>query len=292
MRIFRLRSLLLAALCCLCAPVATAKEACDVSKLSVRAESAADYFPFEDRGQTLRISLEGAGEAPCRLKLKLVSNDGVLRSGADALAVELRTREGRRLLPNSGEGAVITLSPGGLSSVAGELVATFPARQLVPAGLYQGEFDFQISREGGADQFFPFILMAQVAAQADIRLASSAAGARGGGGIDFGALVAGAQETALVSIRSNSAYVVEAESLNRGYLISESGAGQGGRIPYTAWFNQHVLPLQHRVSIPQQFGPTGQKGKLDLLRFQVGEIAGAPSGVYRDSLRLTVILLE
>lgn len=291
MRYLIIRSLLLAALCYAAALPARAKEACDVSQLSVRAESAADYFPFEDRAQTLRISLEGAGEAPCRLKLKLVSNEGVLRNGADTLAVELRTREGRRLLPNSGEGAVITLSPGGLSSVAGELLAMFPARQPVPAGLYQGEFDFQVIREGGADQFFPFLLTAQVAAQADIRLAGTVGGA-GGGGVDFGTLERGAEETTLVSIRSNAAYVVEAESANRGYLISDEGSGPGGRIPYSAWFNQHLLSLQHRAAVPQQFDPTGQQGKLDLLRFQIGETSGAPSGHYRDSLRLTVILLE
>jgi hypothetical protein len=265
---------------------------CEAGSVTVRTDGPANYMPFSEHAETLSISIEGTGQAACRMSLQLSSGtDGVLTDGGDSLKVEIRTRQGRRLEAGRENTVDVILLPAKANGVSADLIGVIEPRQPVPAGLYEGAFELAVAGDSGSEQRIPFSLAASVVSQADIRLA----GTRGGShrqGVNFGTLEQGEEETALVSVRSNGAYAIELESQNDWHLKKDGADTQNAMIAYDTWFNGFAMPRQSVVRVPEQFQPTGRSDKLSRIRFRIGTIEGKAAGDYHDQVRLTVILLE
>lgn len=276
----------------LSAQPASTTPACDPGTVTARADRTASYLPFHAHAETMNVRLEGSSRSACRIALRLSSpTDGVLQKNGEILQAEIRTREGRVLVPDTGDPFQITLLPAGAAGVSADLIASIPPRQSVSPGLYQAAFELEwVSGEGGA-QRAGFSLAVQVAAQADVRLAGNVGG-HNGQGVDFGRLESGREETVFVSVRSNGAYAIELQSRNGWFLELAGASAPDARIGYSTWFNDYLVPPQTAVSIPERYEPTGQTGQLSRLRFRIGDVRGKPAGLYQDTVSLTVILLE
>lgn len=287
-----LRLLAVASAACLIVLESEATPSCDLGSVGVRSDRTADYLPFSNQPETLVLTIEGAGKNACRIDLRLSSaTDGTLIKDNHELEVSIRTRQGRRLIPNEKSLVSLTLLPSNATGVSAELIAHLPPRQLVAPGLYEGAFELEVLREGDNRSNIPFNLSALVASQADIRLAGR--GGRGAQqGIDFGTLETGREESALVSVRSNGAYAVEVESENNWHLELETPASENAKIAYSSWFNEFPVSAQSVARVPEIYRPSGRDENLSRLRFRIGETEGKPAGRYTDTVRLTVVLLE
>ncbi len=265
---------------------------CDPGVLTVRPDRTASYMPFSEQVETINIRIDGSGKSACQVSLRLSSTtDGGLLKDRDRLEIEIRTRQGRRLDSSGGDQVTVTLLPATANGVSADMIAVLPPRQTVASGLYEGAFELELVSPESSHQRAFFRLAALVASQADIRLAGKSAGL-GRQGVDFGVLERGQEETAFVSVRSNGAYSVELESENGWFLKPARSDSSDGQIAYSIWFNDYSVPRQSVARVPQRYEPTDQKGRLNRLRFRIGDTAGKPAGQYQDTVRLTVILLE
>ncbi len=265
---------------------------CDPGALTVRADRIANYTPFGEQAETINIRIDGTAESACRVTFRLSSGTGGdLLHRENHLEVVIRTRQGRRLDPGGDDQAVVTLLPANANGVSADLIAVLPPRQAVAPGLYEGAFELEVVSDDHGNQRAQFSLAALVPSQADIRLAGKNGGP-GGRGVDFGVLESGLEETAFVSVRSNGSYTVELESRNGWFLERDGSDTFNAKIAYSTWFNDFSVPSQSVARVPEIYEPTGQKGKLNRLRFRIGDTTGKPAGVYQDTVRLTVILLE
>lgn len=272
------------------APQARAAPACDPGTLTARTDQAVNYMPFSERAETITIRIDGSADAACQIVLRLSSRSGgVLQDNQNSLDVDIRTRQGRILRSDGADHFPVTLLPVTANGVSADLVAVIPPRQSVPPGLYEGDFEVEVVSGEGVDQAASFSLAAKVASQADIRLSGKSAGGRG---VDFGTLETGREETTFVSVRSNSAYAVELESRN-GWFLELAGPGKTvEKIAYAAWFNGFPVPRQAVARLSERYEPSFGEDRLNQLRFRIGDVAGKPAGLYEDTVRLTVILLE
>lgn len=284
--------LLITGLTLVTAPQARAAPACDPGTLTARVDQAVSYMPFSERAEMITIRIDGSADAACQIVLRLSSRSGgVLQNNQNSLGLDIRTRQGRILRSDGGDHFPVTLLPVTANGVSADLVAVIPPRQSVPPGLYEGDFEVEVVSGEGVDQTASFSLAAKVASQADIRL-SGKSGGGGGRGVDFGTLATGREETTFVSVRSNSAYAVELESRN-GWFLELAGPGKTGeRIAYATWFNGFPVPRQAVARLPERYEPSIEEDRLNQLRFRIGDVAGKPAGLYEDTVRLTVILLE
>ena len=274
------------------APQARAEPACDPGKLTARADRTINYMPFSERAETITIRIDGSADAACRIVLRLSSGSGgVLLENENRLDMDIRTRQGRLLRSDGSDHFPVTLLPVTANGVSADLVAVIPPRQSVPPGLYEGAFEVEVVSGEGVDQTASFSLAARVASQADIRLAAKNGGT-GGRGVDFGALESGREGTTFVSVRSNSAYAVELESRNGWFLVLAGPGKPDERIAYATWFNGFPVPRQAVARLPERYEPSSHDGRLNQLQFRIGDVAGKPAGLYEDTVRLTVILLE
>ncbi|MFN4025431.1 MAG: hypothetical protein ACK4MQ_11405 [Hyphomonas sp.] len=287
-----MRLVALAGFAMLTALQASATPPCSPIALTVRADRIATYMPFNDQAEILNIRVDGSAKSACRATLRFSSGTGgglLLR--ASRLDILFRTPQGRRLDPRSEDQFSITLLPATANSVSADLIAVLPPRQSVAAGLYEGAFELEVVSPESGDQRAAFSIGALVASQADIRLAGQSSGSSGQG-VDFGVLEKGREETAFVSVRSSGAYTVELESMNHWFLERAGWEAPDAKIAYSIWFNDYSVPRHSVARVPQIYEPTGQKGKLGRLRFRVGDTAGKPAGLYQDTVRITVVLLE
>lgn len=284
--------LLIAVLFMAAALPARASPGCDPASLTARADRTVNYMPFSERAETITIRIDGSADSACRIVLRLSSVSGdVLLNNGQRLGMELRTWQGHLLTSDSGEGFAITLLPAAANGVSADLVAIIPPRQAVPPGLYEGVFELEPASGDGGGRTVRFNLTARVAPQADIRLAGKR-GSANGRGVDFGLLETGREETAFVSVRSNSAYAVELESRNGWFLKLSGSDNPNDRIAYSTWFNGFPVPRQALARLPRRYEPGGLENHLNPLRFRVGDVGGKPAGLYEDTVRLTVVLLE
>lgn len=285
-------SLLITGLTLVSAPQASAAPACDPGTLSARADRTVSYMPLSERAETITIRIDGSADAACQIVLRLSSGSGgVLLENENSLDLDIRTRQGRLLKSDGGDHFPVTLLPVTANGVSADMVAIIPPRQSVPPGLYEGVFEVEVVSAENVGQTASFSLAARVASQADIRLAGKGASA-GGRGVDFGTLETGLEETTFVSVRSNSAYAVELESRNGWFLELTGSERLNDRIAYATWFNGFAVPRQAMARLPERYEPSSHDGRLNQLRFRIGDVAGKPAGLYEDTVRVTVILLE
>ncbi len=105
--------------------------------------------------------------------------------------------------------------------------------------------------------------------------------------VNFGVLQEGERERFDMLVRSNSGYIVSMSSGNRGVL--ELVGGAGGVVPYALTVDGRLLDLSRRsVTVATKNGVTGLGGDRFAIAGDLGTLADAVPGAYRDDVTVTV----
>jgi len=106
--------------------------------------------------------------------------------------------------------------------------------------------------------------------------------------LDFGTLTTGLEQAVDLLVRANLDYTVTVDSMNRGVMEIIDG-GDGSTVPYTLRVDGSARSLNSgSAAVVNGSGPTDLSGQRHTFSFQVGETAGATSGVYQDNLTIIV----
>lgn len=105
--------------------------------------------------------------------------------------------------------------------------------------------------------------------------------------VNFGVLQEGERERFDLLVRSNAGYRVLMSSGNRGVL--ERVGGASGVVPYAMSIDGRLIDLSRRtVTVATKNGVTGLAGDRFSVEVDVGTLADAVPGTYRDDITITV----
>lgn len=298
----------------LAAPAAATAAACDpLLELSPSAVQLSGYNPLSGGGaeQALSVTITNRG-AVCTLTAAVKSPTGgvlldgpgserlsaALLSGTDGTAIE-PARRGADATPQSRLG-VFVLRPEETVTIPLRLIV--PASQLVGPGMYRTKLDFEVSAplEPRVREFVTLPVDFGVVGAAQIGLAGALDGvaprAMSAPVIPLGDLTDGLQIDLPVqlSVVATSAYVMRFSSANLGRLAQVNSGADAGRpqafISYTLWVDGAAAPLGSAEGELRRRRPIGERATEILpLRVQVGETAGRPAGLYRDTVVIEVL---
>lgn len=277
--------------CLLTASTARADE-CDIRHVDLQQPGAFTYLPFAQREQSrpLRLRIESQGN--CALGIGLLANsEEVLKGSGGVLRVAFINPRGLNLSANGKEIQSLSFVPAG-NAIETQLNARIDAKQVLPAGQYSNTFTLRLFEGGRPVKDLDFTLSANVASQAELQLAgNSRARVGSSAGLDFGVLSKGKTQMALLSVMSNSAYSLAVSSENGGVLQHVNGTDELSRIAYLAWLDNQLLSLSQAESrlaydVPQSGARVSQ------LKVQIGETEMRRAGEYRDTLRVTLTMLD
>ncbi|WP_193165744.1 hypothetical protein [Microbulbifer hainanensis] len=268
------------------------EDACSVQAVSVEGQSGFVYFPFADRDEVreLRLAIDSRGQ--CRLGLALLPTSGAeLRGPGQPLNVTFRDRRDQVIPLNGNEQQWVPFEQTARGTIA-SLAVGLPRGQARRAGDYVNTFVARIFANGRPVREIDFQLSVRVAPQADLQVAGNAEGRLGrSAGMNFGELETGETLSALLAVRANGAYNLSVASDNKGVLRHTSLNGDMAAVPYTAWIDGRRLSLQGGADMQNYAAPQDGR-RLRNISVQIGETRGRMAGQYRDTLRVTVTLLE
>jgi spore coat protein U-like protein len=105
--------------------------------------------------------------------------------------------------------------------------------------------------------------------------------------VNFGVLQEGERERFDMLVRSNAGYRVLMKSGNRGKL--ERVGGASGAVPYAMTIDGRLIDLSARsVTVATKNGVTGLSGDRFAVEVDIGTLADAVPGSYRDDITVTV----
>ena len=104
--------------------------------------------------------------------------------------------------------------------------------------------------------------------------------------VDFGILQEGDRDRLDVLVRTNAGYKLELLSQNLGKLRLIGGAG--GTVPYTLTVGGQVVNLSSKVTIAERSGVTQSGGDRFPMQIEIGTMADAVPGNYRDDITVIV----
>lgn len=104
--------------------------------------------------------------------------------------------------------------------------------------------------------------------------------------VDFGFLQEGDRDRLDLLVRTNAGYTVELLSQNQGKLKRVGGAS--GTVPYRLSVNGALVNLQGKVVVAQRSGVTLAGGDRFPLLIEIGTLADAVPGNYRDDITVVV----
>lgn len=268
------------------------EESCSVQSLSLAGLSGSMYYPFtnHDEFRQLRLIVEAHGQ--CDFGLALLPTAGAeLRGPGQPLNVNFRDRRDQIIPLNGSEQRWIQFEETSHGAVA-TLAVRLPRGQARRAGDYTNAFIARLFANGRAVREIDFQLSVRVARQADLKLAGNAEGRLGKtAGMNFGELETGETLSAMLAVRANGAYNLAVASENHGQLQHISLSGENTSVPYRAWLDAQQLSLQSGVD-SRNFSAPQDGQHYRNISVQIGDTRGRMAGKYRDTLRVTVTLLE
>lgn len=269
--------------------LSSSADVCAVETVAPLSAEGIVYYPLsaEDQRKTLTVRLKHSGR--CKFALGfLPATAPVLQGPGDPMRIDFLGQRGQLIAMNGNPYEFLGVQRA-INTTELSFQVRFPSGQVRPAGEYGNTFALRIFSGGEVLQELDLRLSVEVAAQADIQLAGN--GGRSYSGLDFGKLHSGAVRSALMSVRSTGAYSLEVVSENRSVLKHETAEGDIARIPYSAWLDGVLLDLGSGVG-QSTYDPAIEKRHFSRLKVQVGETRERLAGEYRDTLRVTVLLLE
>lgn len=104
--------------------------------------------------------------------------------------------------------------------------------------------------------------------------------------VDFGTLQEGDRDRLDVLVRTNAGYKLEILSQNQGMLRRVGGVS--GTVPYTLTIAGQTINLSSKVTIAERSGVTQSAGDRFPMLIEIGTLADAVPGNYRDDITVIV----
>ncbi|WP_295802084.1 hypothetical protein [uncultured Microbulbifer sp.] len=271
---------------------ADTEDSCALEAVSLEGQADLAYYPFANRDEAGQLRLVVSARGVCRLGFALLpTSDAQLMGPGRPLNFAFRNR-GDQVVPlNGNEQRWIQFEETARGKEA-EFTISLPRGQARRAGDYRNNFVARIFVNGRPVQDIDFQLSVRVAAQADLHVAGNGEGQLGRSTVmNFGRLETGETLTALLAVRANSAYNLAVSSENNGQMRHVSLAGEDTAVPYTASLDGQQLNLQGGGD-RRDFSIPNDGEQMRNISVQIGDTSGKMAGRYRDTLRVTVTLLE
>ncbi|WP_141398511.1 MULTISPECIES: hypothetical protein [Microbulbifer] len=267
-------------------------ESCSVTSLSLEGAVGLVYYPFANRDGINPLRLTIGAQGRCRFGVALLPASGAqLRGPGQPLNLSFRDRGDRVIPMNGSEQRWLQFEPVARGYTL-DLAVKLPVGQARRIGDYGNTFVLRVFANGQWVRDLDFRLSARVAPQADLQLAGNAQSQLGrSAGMNFGELEEGETLSAMLAVRANGAYNLAVASENNGQLQHVSLKGENTAVPYRAWLDGQQLSLQ-RGKDSRSFSAPENGRRLRNISVQIGETKGRMAGQYRDTLRVTVTLLE
>lgn len=265
---------------------------CALEAVSVEGEAGLVYYPFAKRDEVrpLRLVIDARGQ--CRFGLALLPTSvAQLQGPGRPLNVTFRDR-GDQIIPlNGNEQRWIEFQRTSRGTEV-DFAVSLPRGQARRAGNYSNTFVARIFADGRPLLDIDFPLSVRVAAQADLHLAGNGEGQLGRSTVmNFGKLETGKTLSALMAVRANGAYNLTVSSENNGQMRHVSLVGENTAVPYTASLDGQPLSLQSGTD-SRDYSIPNDGEQMRNISVQIGDVKGRMAGQYRDTLRVTVTLLE
>ena len=198
-------------------------------------------------------------------------------------------------LPTATVNEVVVGQFGSGNSQTHTYVVSIPGGQIVPRGgyrdrvtlrLYEGTFGQSNSRED-SDRLTLRTFVPEVAEIALVPTGAMFSDSATSYTVNFGVLQEGERERFDLLVRANVGYRVLMSSDNRGVLQLASGAG--GTVPYELTIDGRLIDLDtNNVEVASKNGPTALAGERYAIEVDIGTLADAVPGTYRDDITVTV----
>lgn len=267
-------------------------DACLLEAVSLEGQSGLVYYPFASRDEVRPLRLVISARGQCRLGLALLPTSGAKLLGpGQPLNVNFRDR-GDQIIPlNGNEQSWIRFQQTARGNEF-DFVVGLPHGQARRAGDYANTFVARIFANGRPMLDADFQLSVRVAPQAGLHVAGNGEGQLGRSTVmNFGKLETGETLSALMAVRANGAYNLTVASENNGQMRHVSLTGENTAVPYTAWLDGQQLTLQGGTDA-RNYSTQNDGKNMSNIRIQIGDTRGRMAGQYRDTLRVTVTLLE
>ena len=268
-------------------------EPCSLKGVSIEGPSSLMYYPFANRDEVRQLRLVIASRGQCRFGLALMPASGAqLQGPGRPLNIAFRDRGDQVIPMNGSEQSWIDFERTS-RGIETELAISLPGGQARRAGDYRNTFTARVFADGRPLQDIDIPLSVRVAAQADLHVAGNGEGQLGRSTVmNFGSLETGETLSALMAVRTNGAYNLTVSSENHGRMrhVSLSG-GEETAVPYTASLDGQPLSLEGGPD-GRDYSAPGDADQMRNISVRIGEVRGKMAGRYRDTLRVTVILLE
>lgn len=272
-------------------PFALAAQSAPVD-MTVKAPPELVYKPFDamPKGEEMLLSFENGGDAPFDGRIEILPSD----------EAEFGWRVGRHMPATasdegSGKGthslsAPLTIPPS--NRVDRKIRWSLDNRWFALPGEYEFPVDIRLydrSSDALVDEELRVPVRLVVARDHALTIAGTSGSVnadRTYAFIDLGELDSGETAFILMNARANTPVSFEVESANGGHLLSS--ARPDHRIAYETFFDNERLHLSQPARIARQPDPTldGSNFRMD---FVVGQIEGAFSGEYSDTITVNII---
>lgn len=276
--------------------VPVAEAACNFSFQGVRQDNPRPYSMFSPGVSVIELTVSVETNDCPRLNFTFDSENSHALIGPDGqIPYQLKGPSGRNIEVN------------GVSSIPAQALMTSQQTQsvvirafVVPGsfagpGRYTDQIRLKASNGTSTIAEIELPLTLQVSPEADISLtgqASQGYSAKGGGGMNFGALKPGKERSAFLFVRSNVSYALNISSENQGYLAHRQEVGDHARIPYSAWLDNERLSLSTPTTVQTNGMTPIYRSRPHRLLARIESFAHKLAGDYQDVILVEVVFLE
>lgn len=273
---------------------------CNVSISNISPIPNVVYDPFEGVARTVNyvVSLTNAGADECSVGIAISSpppgSPRTFKNGAATLRYLLEWPGGAIFQNN------IAAPIGTVRLLAGQtrnvtLRVKVEAGLIAPAAAYSDVLTFRLYRSGagpltqvGIDRTATAGAVVEARAQVNIAGASGAFGTPFAlSEIAFGTLTTGATKGAIVQVRATSPVAITVSSQNQGKLKHKTLSADPG-VPYAMQLDGDAVSLGGSSFSLNRSPPITLDGINYPMSLTIGDVAGRPSGEYRDTLTINV----
>ncbi|OEY67350.1 hypothetical protein [Marinobacter sp. X15-166B] len=270
--------------------------ACEVSFKGVRQDNQRPYSMLGPGVSVIALTVNVETSDCPNLSFTFDStNNNALVGPGGTLPYQLKGSSGRNIEVN------------GISAVPGQLLITdrqnqalglrafvAPGRFSSP-GRYTDRVNLKAWDGNSAIAEIELPLAIHVRPEADISLTGQAShgySAKGGGGMNFGALLPGKERSAFLFVRSNVSYALNISSENQGHLVHRQEIGGQARIPYAAWLDNERLTLSAPARVRANGMTAIQRSRPHRLSARIEPHTNKLAGDYQDVIIVEVVFLE
>lgn len=271
---------------------------CEARIDELRSRGEAGYLPFDTGDVYLQVMFGLKKTEGCSGLGFVVRSQrgGRLDGGRDSLRYRVQSTGGRvsRL-----DGETVEPLPPWRQGGRGdryEAFAVIPSGQAVKAGDYRDRLVFQLIERGRVVDQRDLELEVEVRPQALISIEGSRTAGytgAGGGGLNFGEMVTGAERSAFLFLRANANCTLELRSENAGQLRRIGAPAREPGVPYSVTLAGVPRDLSKRaVTMKAPLGAPGTYQRSMEFTARLGSVEQRLAGDYRDTVTVDVVITD